>query len=91
MDSAYKLNGLGYTSQTLYLQSQSFEDKEHEDKATQRLPGKNVKPEHINDDVLSRCFDKLYEFGLTNHTGMPDTQSGFLLFYNRSFRIISLA
>jgi len=41
------LNGLGYTSQTLYLQSQFFEDK-----ATQRLLGKDVKPEHINDDVL---------------------------------------
>jgi len=54
------LNGLGYTSQTLYLQSQFFEDK-----ATQRLLGKNVKPEHINDDVLGRCLDKLYEFGVS--------------------------
>jgi len=44
------LNGLGYTSQTLYLQSHFFDDK-----ATQLLLGEDVKSEHINDDVLGRC------------------------------------
>ncbi len=54
------LNGLGYTSQTLYLQSHFFDDK-----ATQLLLGEDVKSEHINDDVLGRCLDKLYEFGVS--------------------------
>lgn len=55
------LNGLGYTSQTLYLQSQFFEGK-----ATELLLGNDIKPEHINDDILGRCLDKFYEFGVSN-------------------------
>ena len=54
------LNGLGYTSQTLYLQSQFFEGK-----ASELLLGKGIAPEHINDDILGRCLDKLYEFGVS--------------------------
>ena len=54
------LNGLGYTSQTLYLQSRFFEDK-----ATQLLLGQKVKSDYINDDVLGRCLDKLYDFGVS--------------------------
>ena len=53
------LNGLGYASQTLYLQNQFFDDK-----ATERLFGNGIKSEHINDDVLGRCLDKFFEFGV---------------------------
>lgn len=54
------LNGLGFTSQTLYLQSEFFRDK-----PTEKLLGKGIKPEHINDAVLGRSLDKFYEFGVS--------------------------
>jgi len=54
------LNGLGFTSQTLYLQSDYFSDK-----PTEKLLGKGIKPEHINDAVLGRSLDKFYEFGVS--------------------------
>ncbi len=54
------LNGLGFTSQTLYLQSDYFSDK-----PTGKLLGKGIKPEHINDAVLGRSLDKFYEFGVS--------------------------
>jgi len=54
------LNGLCFTSQTLYLQSEFFRDK-----PTEKLLGKGIKPEHINDAVLGRSLDKFYEFGVS--------------------------
>ena len=54
------LNGLGFTSQTLYLQSDYFSDK-----PTEKLLGEGIKPEHINDAVLGRSLDKFYEFGVS--------------------------
>ncbi|MFK5983903.1 MAG: IS1634 family transposase, partial [Pseudomonadota bacterium] len=55
------LNGLGFTSQTLYLQRDFFKDKPCE-----KLLGKGIQPEHINDAVLGRSLDKFYEFGVSN-------------------------
>jgi transposase len=54
------LNGLGFTSQTLYLQSDFFKDKPCE-----KLLGKGIQPKHINDAVLGRSLDKFYEFGVS--------------------------
>jgi len=54
------LNGLGFTSQTLYLQSEFFSDK-----PTEKLLGTGILPEHINDAVLGRSLDKFYEFGVS--------------------------
>lgn len=55
------LNGLGFVSRTLHMYPDYFADKPIE-----RLLGTGIKPEHINDDVLGRCLDKLYEYGVSN-------------------------
>ena len=48
------LNGLGFISQPLYLFPKFFEDK-----ATEHLLGKGIKPEHLNDYKIGRVMDKL--------------------------------
>ena len=50
------LNGLGFTSQPLYLFPKFFEDK-----ATEHLIGEGIKAEYLNDDKIGRVMDKLYE------------------------------
>jgi len=54
------LNGLGFNESRLYLYSDYFENL-----PTERLLGKGILPEHINDDVLGRTLDKIYEHGCT--------------------------
>ncbi|MDJ0843883.1 MAG: IS1634 family transposase [Crocosphaera sp.] len=55
------LNGLGFTSQPLYLFPKFFEDK-----ATEYLLGDGIKAEYLNDDKIGRVMDKLYEKGLSS-------------------------
>ncbi len=55
------LNGLGFTSQPLYLFPKFFEDK-----ATECLLGDGIKAEYLNDDKIGRVMDKLYEKGLSS-------------------------
>jgi transposase len=55
------LNGLGFTSQPLYLFPKFFEDK-----ATEHLIGEGIKAEYLNDDKIGRVMDKLYEKGLSS-------------------------
>ena len=50
------LNGLGFHSRTLHMFPSFFTDK-----PTERLIGPGVQAEHLNDDVLGRCLDALYE------------------------------
>lgn len=57
---AMVLNGLGFVNQRLYLMPEFFWDK-----PTERLLGEGISPEHLNDDVLGRALDALYEFGVT--------------------------
>ena len=57
---AMVLNGLGFVNQRLYLMPKFFWDK-----PTERLVGEGIQPEHLNDDVLGRALDALYEFGVT--------------------------
>jgi len=57
---AILLNGLGFLSRALYLFTQFFEDK-----ATEHLLGKGIRPEHLNDDKIGRVMDKLYLKGLS--------------------------
>ncbi len=54
------LNGLGFTSQPLYLFPKFFEDK-----ATEHLLGEGIKAEYLNDDKIGRVMDKLYEKDLS--------------------------
>lgn len=53
---AMLLNGLGFHSRTLHMYSDFFATK-----PTERLIGEGIKPEHLNDDVLGRCLDALFE------------------------------
>ena len=54
------LNGLGFVSRTLHMVPDYFSDK-----PVERLIGLGIKAEHINDDALGRCLDKLYEKGVS--------------------------
>ena len=54
------LNGLGFVNQALYLTPEFFENK-----ATERLMGHGILPEHLNDDTLGRALDSLYESDVT--------------------------
>jgi len=57
---ALVLTGLGFVQQRLYLTAQFFEKM-----PTDRLIGEEVRPGHLNDDVLGRALDDLYDYGVT--------------------------
>jgi transposase len=58
---ALVLNGLGFVNRALYLLPPFFEDK-----PTERLIGTGIEPAHLNDDVLGRALDSLYEHDVTS-------------------------
>jgi transposase len=55
---AMVLNGLGFTHRALYLTPHFFQDK-----PVDRLIGEGIEAEHLNDDVLGRALDKIYQYG----------------------------
>ncbi|MEA3643709.1 MAG: IS1634 family transposase [Lamprobacter sp.] len=57
---AMVLNGLGFANRALYLMPHFFEDK-----PTARLIGSGVTADHLNDDVLGRTLDAIYQYGAT--------------------------
>lgn len=54
------INGLGFTNRALYLMPHFFEDKPIE-----RLLGQGIKAEYLNDDMLGRVLDDLYDYDVT--------------------------
>ncbi len=52
--------GLGFTNHRLYLAGHFFRNK-----PTERLIGTGVEAEQLNDDVLGRALDEIYEYGIT--------------------------
>ena len=71
------LNGLGFVGRTLHMYPEYFKER-----PVERLIGKGIKAEYINDDALGRCLDKLYETGVSDiyqtlsasvveHLGLP--------------------
>lgn len=54
------INGLGFTQRTLYMVSSFFSDK-----PVAELLGAGIKAEQLNDTVLGRCLDTIYERGCT--------------------------
>jgi transposase len=54
------INGLGFTQRTLYMVSSFFSDK-----PVAELLGAGIEAEQLNDTVLGRCLDTLYERGCT--------------------------
>lgn len=55
------INGLGFTGQTLYMLPEFFEDK-----PIDRLIGEGIQAEHLNDKVLGRALDSLYDAGVSD-------------------------
>jgi len=55
------LNGLGFVGRTLHMYPEYFKDR-----PVERLLGKGIKAEYINDDALGRCLDQLYETGVSD-------------------------
>jgi transposase len=55
---ALVLNGLGFTARRLYLTPEFFRDK-----PTDILIGAGIEPDHLNDDVLGRALDTVFDFG----------------------------
>ena len=71
------LNGLGFANRSLYLTERFFRDK-----PVERLIGEGIEAEHLNDDVLGRALDAIYEYGpaklypqlaltVVTHLGLP--------------------
>lgn len=58
---AMLLNGLGFNERRLYFFSRFFTNL-----STEQLFGSGVTPDHLNDDVLLRTLDKIYEYGSTD-------------------------
>ena len=55
------INGLGFYRQTLYLVPEFFEDK-----PIDRLIGEGIRAEHLNDKILRRALDSLYDVGVSD-------------------------
>ncbi len=58
---AMLLNGLGFNERRLYFFSRFFSNL-----STEQLFGPGVTPDHLNDDVLLRTLDRIYEYGSTD-------------------------
>lgn len=58
---AMLLNGLGFNERRLYFFSRFFNNL-----STEQLFGPGVTPGHLNDDVLLRTLDQIYECGSTD-------------------------
>ena len=54
------LNGLGYVNKQLYLTPLFFKDK-----PLKRLFGRDIEASWINDDVIGRTLDKIFEYGVS--------------------------
>lgn len=59
--TAMLLNGLGFNERRLYFFSRFFTNV-----STEQLFGPGVTPEHLNDDVLLRTLDRIYDYGTTD-------------------------
>ena len=55
------LNGLGFVGITLHILSDYLPGK-----PVERLIGPGINANHINDDALERCLDRLYGYGVSS-------------------------
>ncbi len=77
---AMVLNGLGFVNRALYLFPDFFSDK-----PTDRLLGKDILPEHLNDDTLGRALDALYTHDVTALFGLIASHACKKLSLNKGF------
>ena len=64
------LNGLGFANRQLYLVPQFFENK-----PLDLLIKEGIEPNHLNDTVLGRALDSLYECGVTPLFSLISTEA----------------
>ena len=64
------LNGLGFVNRALYLMPHFFKDK-----PVERLLGKGIEAEHLNDDALGRALDSIYAYDPETLYGQLAAQS----------------
>jgi transposase len=57
---AMVVNGLGFANHTLYLMPNFFEDK-----PVERLIGEGIEAKDLNQNLLGRCLDDIYDFDPT--------------------------
>lgn len=58
--AAMLINGLGFMNSRLYMTSHFFQDK-----PIGQLLDAEITAEHLNDDSLGRCLDKIADYGVT--------------------------
>lgn len=75
------INGLGFSSRPLYLESQFFENKPLE-----RLLGREIEPKQITDDRLGRCLDRCFENGCSQIFAKVATKAAFHYNVDQKFR-----
>jgi transposase len=75
------INGLGFSSRPLYLQSQFFDSK-----PVQRLLGREIETEQITDDRLGRCLDRCFENGCSQIFAKVATKAAFRYNVDQKFR-----
>jgi hypothetical protein len=56
------INGLGFTNHALYLVPKFFDDP----KPVEKLLGAGMSAEMLNDDMLGRALDSLYNYDVTS-------------------------
>lgn len=64
------INGLGFNQRALYLSPLFFQDK-----PVTRLIGAGIEADHINDDVLGRTLDAIYQHGLESFYSQLSVQA----------------
>jgi transposase len=64
------INGLGFNQRALYLSPLFFQDK-----PVARLIGAGIEADHINDDVLGRTLDAIYQHGLESFYSQLSVQA----------------
>jgi transposase len=56
------INGLGFLNKRLYMVARFFKDK-----PTEKLIGEGIQAEHLNDDILGKTLDQIYEYDQTSY------------------------
>lgn len=75
------INGLGFSSRPLYLQSQFFESK-----PIKHLLGRDVESESISDDRLGRCLESCYSRGCDEIFSSIATKAALKFNVDKKFR-----
>ena len=68
------INGLGFIGQSLHMFPRFFDNK-----PLDKLIREGIEPEHLNDKVLGRALDKLFELGVSK------------VYFNRAIKVVAVS